>query len=176
MRVTFAVGERVVLEVGCRPLDRIPFHSHRAKDQQEELHRGVGYEAAVGEHAVIPHRDPDGDEEIHDRQERQVRPMYRTLPQETNSQAGGEQRYDDHHQDGHFVEETSNITIHWQPDFLTWVRPRVGRIELACRSRSARRRTALERTTHEKHTMHHFQVQAFIWTKLWTIRTGWGTV
>ena len=118
VRITLAIGERMMLQMSCRPLDRVPLQSHRAKNKQEKLDHGVGYEAAMRKHTVIPHRDPNRDQHIHDRQEYQIRPIHRTFPEETYSESSRNERHDDYKQDNTLIEETSNISIHRQPDFL----------------------------------------------------------
>src|SRR6185437_5463120 len=60
MGVAGAISQRMMLGMRCRPLDGVPLQSHRAEDEQDGLYGGVVHEAAMGEHAMITHRHPNG--------------------------------------------------------------------------------------------------------------------
>jgi hypothetical protein len=58
VRVTFLVGEGVMLAVVSHPLDHRTFDRQRAEHRQGVPNGGIGLKRAVGEHPVKAHRDP----------------------------------------------------------------------------------------------------------------------
>jgi hypothetical protein len=112
------VGQGVMLGMRRGPADSVAFQGHRAKHEQDRLHCRVGHEAAMREHAMVAHRNADCAEHIHGRQQRQIRPVDRALPQEPDGEAGSEQRHDDDEQHNGLVREAYEMVSHERSTFL----------------------------------------------------------
>ncbi len=74
------VGERVVLAVVGHPLRERPLHRHAAEDRERRLHRGARLEAPVREVAVEADRRPEGADDVHAGEDREVAPVEARRP------------------------------------------------------------------------------------------------
>jgi hypothetical protein len=89
VRVALDVGVRVVLAMVGHPRDDRALHGHRAQ-RRERVLDGLGrQEGAVREHAVVADGDPQGSQQVHGGEDREVGGVHDTVPQQHD---GGQRR------------------------------------------------------------------------------------
>ena len=82
VRITLPVGLSVVLDMDRSPIDGRPLNRHSSTDQQHKFDDWRGLETPMGEHPVETHRLAEASNEVHRREECQIRPVYDPLPEE----------------------------------------------------------------------------------------------
>ena len=82
VRITLPVGLSVVLDMDRSPIDGRPLNRHSSTDQQYKFDDWRGLETPMGEHPVETHRLAEASNEVHRREERQIRPVHHPLPEE----------------------------------------------------------------------------------------------
>ncbi len=92
------IAVHVVAPVGGHPAGQGALHGHGAQDGQGDLEGPARSEAAVGEQAVEPDRDPEAGEEVEDQGDDEVREVDGVSPQHGDEHGQGQCRSD---HDGH---------------------------------------------------------------------------
>jgi hypothetical protein len=65
MGITFTIGQSMVFNVRCYPLDWRCLYSHRTQDKQNKLQGGMSMKTTVGQHAMKANSHTQRRERVH---------------------------------------------------------------------------------------------------------------
>src|SRR5260370_3854952 len=130
MGVAFAVGQSMVFNVRCHPLDWRRLYRHATQDEQNKLHGGMRSKAAVGQHAMKSNSHAECGESVHRYQEYQVGQENCALPKRAYCQDSAEERTGNNDEDISFVISCGS---HKTSSLVSTLAPFVAPIQRLCR-------------------------------------------
>jgi hypothetical protein len=113
VRIALLVGVRMVLAVVGDPVHDGPLERHRAGHGERVLRRLVRLEAAMGEHAVVADGHAEAADQVHDGEDRQIRPVDPAVPQQDDRCKEADER-DDHADEVRNALSSRHSTAGWR--------------------------------------------------------------